>query len=176
MWYRCSSFSPRFGSTLPARLGLPPLDADSNLAEGIVVRAAREPLSAPRRMFKVKIPEFAETRYVHDDWRSARAGGCDAGGGPSFSERAAHLRWEALAAVTEQRLASVISKVGCVDAADRAACRRLLQLFVEDVEAELVEEALVEAPGALRTEHPEVYHALERASRPLVAAHLRRRG
>ncbi|MBC8143139.1 MAG: RNA ligase, partial [Armatimonadetes bacterium] len=44
---RATDFSPRFDSTIPATLGLPPLPKGTNLAEGIVVRPVREIAGLP---------------------------------------------------------------------------------------------------------------------------------
>ena len=177
-------YNPRFTSTLPARLGLPPLGDDPNLAEGIVVRPAREPNDGSRRLVKIKIPEFSEKQYQNEGWRAARfgkggsggsggSGGAGGAGAHGWADATATLRFEMLAAVSEQRLASVLSKIGRVEAADRAACRQLLDAFIMDVEEALVEDGLLDAAGQLRVRHSDVHEELERESRKLCAASLR---
>merc|ERR1712060_967633 len=58
-----------------------------------------------------------------------------AGGGGHASALAAEdlARMEMTSLITEQRLANVTSKIGRVDPADRAACRKLLDDLKEDV-------------------------------------------
>ena len=123
----CLDVPVRFSSHVPAMLGLPSLASlgTPNLAEGVVVRMASEvkgskPGAGPkgkgpalaqrghaRAMFKRKIAEFSEKQYQNSGWKEAKAGGGSSG--PSGEEL---LRLEMLAAVTEQRVAAVASKVG----------------------------------------------------------------
>ena len=167
----CLDVPIRFASRVPAMLGLPSLPdvGVPNLAEGVVVRAARE--AAPglvgggkaatgkggaRAMFKRKIEEFSEKMYRNDDWKEARGGGSgggsggNGGGGGGGADEEELLRYEMLAAVTENRLAAVVSKVGRVNVTDRAACRALLDLFVDDVIEQLEADGLVPSAAALQ--------------------------
>ena len=103
----CLHFPARFGTHLPATLGLPALEDDPNWAEGIVVRPAQEPAvwpavcsSGDRRLVKIKIPEFSEKQYANDGWRASRNGRATAassGCGMSWSDEVANLRYEMLA-------------------------------------------------------------------------------
>jgi Rnl2 family RNA ligase len=131
-----SDFDIRFTSTVPKRLGLPALEGP-NLAEGIVIRSARE-VPDPRKKrqcVKRKIPEFAEARYDNPEWKAGRSGGASTA--PPESEV---LRYELLANVTQQRLANAVSKHGRLDPNDRDGCRQLLRAFEEDVLEALVED------------------------------------
>eukprot|EP00428_Durinskia_dybowskii_P024301 CAMPEP_0170246778 /NCGR_PEP_ID=MMETSP0116_2-20130129/23176_1 /TAXON_ID=400756 /ORGANISM="Durinskia baltica, Strain CSIRO CS-38" /LENGTH=408 /DNA_ID=CAMNT_0010497655 /DNA_START=91 /DNA_END=1317 /DNA_ORIENTATION=+ len=140
----CLEFDYEFETTIPPLLGLPalPLGAAGggdgrNLAEGVVVRPAREPRSlrgsrssrGARGLFKRKIAAFSESQYQNNDWRQGKAGG---GGAGQIGEESL-VEYEIIALVTQQRLANVLSKTGRVDSTDRAACRALLQAFKDDV-------------------------------------------
>jgi Rnl2 family RNA ligase len=169
----------RFSSRVPSMLRLPMLPelGMHNLAEGVVVRMAREAVACEsaigskgkggaRMMFKRKIAQFSEKQYQNEGWRDARdaVGG---GGGPSQAEL---VRWEMLAAVSEPRLAAVASKVGRISLEDRAACRALLDLFQQDVIEALVADGCI-LPG--ETLSQSLAAELEAAARPLVARWLR---
>lgn len=178
----CLAHPVRFESGLPATLGLPRIP--ENWAEGVVLRPARESAAgarASRGMLKIKIPEFSEKQYQNEGWRDARhggkaSGGGGAGGGPGegWASAEASLRYEMLAAVNEQRLASVQSKRGFVDAADRQACRRVLDDLMCDVEEALIEDGLLPGePGVLRRRHAELHCELECTARKLVVRYLR---
>mmetsp|Transcript_43454 Transcript_43454/g.70415 ORF Transcript_43454/g.70415 Transcript_43454/m.70415 type:complete len:402 (-) Transcript_43454:87-1292(-) len=141
----CLDQPVEFVTTLPARLGLPPLECQ-NLAEGLVVRPIQEPFlrSSPaissgkeshRGLFKRKIPAFSERRYQNDDWRKGKAGG---GFTVAVSDEEL-ARMEVLALVTEQRLANVLSKIGRIDPSNKPACIQLLEDFKADVQEELGE-------------------------------------
>ena len=166
-------------SRVPSMLRLPMLPelGMHNLAEGVVVRMAREAVACEsaigskgkggaRMMFKRKIAQFSEKQYQNEGWRDARdaVGG---GGGPSQAEL---VRWEMLAAVSEPRLAAVASKVGRISLEDRAACRALLDLFQQDVIEALVADGCI-LPG--ETLSQSLAAELEAAARPLVARWLR---
>merc|ERR1712048_462441 len=129
----CLDFDIEFETTIPLRLGLPPLPpgaggAATNLAEGVVIRPQKEPLKragagvgrkeSARGLFKQKIPAFSEKRYQNDDWRKGKAGGMGVAAAVSDIEKS---RYEIIASVTETRLAAVLSKTGRVDAANKEA-------------------------------------------------------
>merc|ERR1712176_73451 len=139
----CLDFNIEFETTVPLRLGLPPIPLVSavesrNLAEGVVIRPCVEPavrLSSSRKesgrgLFKRKIEAFCEKRYQNDNWRKGKAGGT---GCASVLTDGEVIKYEILAYVTEQRLANVLSKIGRVDPHDKEACCRLLEDFKEDV-------------------------------------------
>jgi len=88
------------------------------------------------------------------------------------------LRYELIAAVTEQRLAAVLSKTGEVDTHDRTACRELLNDFEADVVESLVTDGLVDSDEAFWVgagAAAGLSGELDRMSRNLVASALRRR-
>lgn len=136
----CNSFPNRFDSTIPARFGLSPL-SEPNLAEGVVIRPAREPLHGNNRgLFKSKIPEFQEDkRYQNPNYKSSRNGG---GNRQLFMGKIDLVRMEVMAQVTEQRLAAVLSKIGRVDPKDTTACKALLRAFKKDIRQSLAEDDL----------------------------------
>jgi len=141
----CLDFPIEYETTIPVRLGLPPLSAcnntsERNLAEGVVVRPLMEPPArcttglragkeSLRGLFKRKIAAFSEKRYQNDDWKKGKAGG----GGTVTTNEEELAALEIAACVTEQRLANVLSKTGRVDPKDRDACRSLLEDFQQDV-------------------------------------------
>lgn len=150
----CLEIPYEFETTVPARLGLPPLPpgSDVNLAEGVVIRPAKEPRQPQtttvnfkdslRGLFKRKPAAFSERQYQNDD---GKAGGSQE-----------DLAWiEISALITEQRLANVLSKTGRVDPTDDRAFRQLLKDFKEDVVDELgdgTEAQLLRESPALQVE------------------------
>jgi len=182
----CLDYPIEFTSTIPGLLGLPALPPadEKNLAEGVVVRPFREPpkrqsssssktgKESGRGLFKRKIEAFSEKRYQNDDWKKGKAGG--GGQAPVMSsEDLASL--EVAALVTEQRLANVLSKIGRVDAADKQACREVLQGLKDDVA-----EALDPAEAQVLQSSQQVQEELDSLCRKLItrelAPRLRRRG
>mmetsp|Transcript_61498 Transcript_61498/g.170520 ORF Transcript_61498/g.170520 Transcript_61498/m.170520 type:complete len:418 (-) Transcript_61498:52-1305(-) len=186
----CLDFPIEFETTVPARLGLPALPSSAatgrNVAEGVVVRPCREPRGAgggagapavpaaragkesARGLFKRKIEAFSEKRYQNDDWRRGKAGG--AGAAPALSEEDLALI-EIQAAVTEQRLANVLSKVGRVDPLDQRACRRLLDDFKADVA-----ESLEDADERLLSQSTALQEQLDQLCRDMIKQDFVRRG
>lgn len=165
----CLESPIRFSSRLPARLGLPSLE-DDNLAEGVVVRTAREGLPL-RTLLKRKIDEFGETRYSSLNWAAAKSGGARAASGPHDL-----LRYEAMARVTESRFEAVESKTGRLDAADKVACRKVLEDFKEDVRLALVEDGVASSEAALAEAlSQELCDELDRACRGLIGSVVGRR-
>jgi hypothetical protein len=103
------AWSVGFDSTLPARLGLPPLPGP-NRAEGVIIRPVQTAWVDTRKgrarpFLKKKIPDFAETAAFHQ----ARAWG---GGRRGQETPRAVAERLALAALTPARLASARSQVG----------------------------------------------------------------
>lgn len=108
-WERATDFSPRFDSTIPATLGLPPLPTGTNLAEGIVVRPLREIAGlAVRPLLKVKITEFAEDVRFHEAQKWDAPTEVSRG----YNDALDRMKWAAYNRVTENRLNAAISKVG----------------------------------------------------------------
>lgn len=129
-----------FESTLPARLGLPPLDAP-NLAEGVVVRPTRELVLQGRKgplrpLIKRKIAAFAEAPEYHAGQAWSRPA-------PDPGERLAALERALLERLTPARVDAAISKQGLGFLRDPHAEEALLIEFTEDTWA-----ALEEARGA----------------------------
>lgn len=137
-WEEALAFDHRFVSTIPALLGMPPLDdarAATNLAEGVVIKAVHEDDVAKRRVVKRKIDDFAER--VRDEAAVARRQQVAAEDGACLSrecdaERLQLWRFEVLANVCSQRLDSVLSKEGALDLSNPTECRRLVKLLVDD--------------------------------------------
>lgn len=98
-----------FESTLPARLGLPPLD-HANLAEGVVVRPTQELVLRGRRgplrpLIKRKIPAFAEAPLYHQGQAWALHA-------PDPGQRLEALERALLERLTPARVDAAISKQG----------------------------------------------------------------
>ena len=91
-----SEYRLGFDSTIPSRLGLPPLPKGSNKAEGIVIRSMTK-----RFLTKLKIVEFAETETA------------ELYSNNSMSKE--ELQTIGLKMVTENRLNSAISKIGSLE-------------------------------------------------------------
>lgn len=134
-----------FDSTIPARLGLPPLGRD-NHAEGVVLK----PMEAftmgaegrrSRPILKRKIAAFAEDDRFHraEAWAEA----------PTDASPRGRLEWLVAALVTDNRLDNALSKVGSVTAEDLDGMIELEELLVDDVreQLELLEGDAVAALG-----------------------------
>lgn len=153
---KCVAAPLEFDSTMPARLGMPPLPSGSNVAEGFVVRPARlahltEAQHATatgggrrRLLFKRKHPRFEERVAVSEQAAKHGAGAGAAGGAVASLRPEQLLEWELSALVNVQRLDSAVSKVGRpgrepkgggaeAAAAWRKAARRVLAEMVCDV-------------------------------------------
>ncbi|MCB9703853.1 MAG: RNA ligase [Myxococcales bacterium] len=122
-----------FDSTIPARLGLPPL-ARPNAAEGVVIRplpaiTLGEGAARSRPLLKRKIAAFAEDRRFHgaSAWASPPIGA-----GPL-----ALLEWTVDALLSEQRLESAISKVGRPAPGDLEAMIEIEALVIDDLREHL---------------------------------------
>lgn len=178
----CLDFEIEFNTTIPERLGYPPLlsgasESPDNLAEGVVIRPQHEPHQPPRAgagrkesargLFKRKIASFSEKRYQNDDWKKGKAGG--GGVAPVITDEESS-RYEIMANVTEARLAAVLSKIGRVDPADKEACLKLLEDFKEDVREAL--EALEEQDAHALRSSPDLQQDLDQWSRQLITREL----
>eukprot|EP00932_Pfiesteria_piscicida_P001737 SRR837773.11685.p2 GENE.SRR837773.11685~~SRR837773.11685.p2 ORF type:complete len:263 (-),score=120.96 SRR837773.11685:8-712(-) len=174
-----------FESTIPARLGLPPLDGDAdgerNLAEGVVVRPSREPAvsaggaaragggkESARGLFKRKIEAFSEKRYQNTDWKKGKSGG---GGINQGMQEEEITLVEIQASVTDQRLAAVMSKIGRVDPHDKEALARLLADFEADVQ-----EALEEADAQRLRQSRPLQEQLRRLSKEVINEYFKQQG
>lgn len=131
------AFPLGFESHVPAQLGLPPLPT-GNRAEGVVVKPLRDvaldgAAERFRPILKRKIPEFAEDKRYRGatKWEPSR----DRPG--EWRPALADLRQHASDLVTDARLASAISKVGRLTAADPPRVQAVTELLVEDIAAQL---------------------------------------
>ncbi|MEZ4449259.1 MAG: RNA ligase family protein [Nannocystaceae bacterium] len=118
-----------FDSTLPRRLGLPPL-AGPNPAEGVVIRPLTELLVGPegarrRPLLKRKIAVFAEDRRFHGASAWSAQG--------STTSPLERLTAAALAMINDPRLDSARSKLGPLATGDLDALAELDTAIREDV-------------------------------------------
>eukprot|EP00803_Ostreobium_quekettii_P002179 evm.model.scf_1526.6 EVM.evm.TU.scf_1526.6 scf_1526:37916-39341(-) len=141
-----------FDSTLPRRLGLPPLPSGTNKAEGVVIKPhdatnlIPTPKGPRRPILKRKLEDFAETRRrIHPEPAKA-SWAC----GPEQL-----LMYEAEAMMTQQRAVAAWSKVGGGD----------LGAVEESVAADVV--------GELRAEHGELWGRCGEEGRARVEAGVR---
>jgi Rnl2 family RNA ligase len=129
------SYPIEFTTTLPGRLGLPPLP-EPNLAEGVVIKPTREldlrdAAGHPvRPILKRKIAIFAEDARFHgaERWARVPASQLDA--------LRQHISW----LINEPRLAAARSKIGPVRPGDRAVRAELAARVIEDIETQLDED------------------------------------
>ncbi|HEY1012377.1 MAG TPA: RNA ligase family protein [Herpetosiphonaceae bacterium] len=152
------AYPERFESTVPRRLGLPPL-AQPNLAEGVVIKPLGELLGdGPRGPFrpvlKKKIAEFAEDARFH------QAAKPRAGGGAGGAE--ADLAFAAFNLITENRLRAALSKLGYRRPGQPSRGAELFGLLVDEV------------LETLRAARGEEWAALPEAGRAALAAFVRR--
>lgn len=134
-WAEALAYPLGFGSTWPARLGLPPLAAP-NEAEGVVIKPLRElGWERPRPTLKRKLARFAEDARFHEakPWREARK---KEELGPGLAPLDA-LEWEVSSRLNANRLDATLSKLGLPrDERARAhALEALLAEVMEEVEA-----------------------------------------
>lgn len=129
------NYPRRFTTTIPGRLGLPPLDTP-NIAEGVVLKpmrsfqfpSAKGPI---RPILKMKIAEFVEDARYHQAEKWAKKPETYQG-----SYLLNELEWDITMLVTENRLNNAISKVGHLT--DQTA-DEIKHLLKEDTEEELTQ-------------------------------------
>lgn len=140
----------QFQTALPRELGLPPIH--DNFAEGLVLRPAVEPAPEHARMdrglVKAKVPFFDEIQYTNADWKVAKQGA----GGTAYAEpsSAELVVVESQARACQQRLDSVLSKLGRLQVSRWGAFGNTLAAFEEDVADALVDDGVVEDRAALQ--------------------------
>lgn len=163
-WQQAQAHPVGFDSTLPARLGLPPLPRGSNPAEGVVMRPVESVTVETKRglarpALKKKIASFAEDRRYHQAqaWEGV---GPQREGALDEATATAMWSWELKARVNEMRVHSAISKQGRPSLGDVGALEGLKQMIFEDVFDE-VDEA-----------HPELRPTLGVEARASVEAEL----
>lgn len=153
-WADALAYNIDFDSTIPARLGLPPLEV--NRAEGVVIKPADATLfDGIRPVLKRKIEAFAEDARFHgaQAWREPVA----SHELPALSL----LEWEVLSRLNAARLDSAISKVGRPrDAADQRV-------------AAVVDEVARDVEGEVAQAHEGLWRALKADERALLLEVLR---
>ena len=118
-----------FDSTIPGRLGLPPLDVP-NAAEGIVIKPVKTVYvetgkGLVRPVLKKKIAAFAEdARYSQAEAWSQAAQGADP---------LTILEWEMGHLINPNRVNSALSKLGRLAPRDEGAVEALRKMVVDDV-------------------------------------------
>lgn len=160
------SYPIEFMSTIPARLGLPPLSQD-NKAEGVVIKPLKA-LTIPtkkgpiRPIFKRKIAAFAEDRRFHQAQKWAL---------PVSAFQPSNLdllKWESLNQLTVNRLRSAISKLGYRGPHEPSKSHQLFHLLIADV----LEQLEINQSNLLATLSPaekrELLTAIEQEARPLL--------
>ncbi len=112
-WEQALAYEVGFDSTIPARLGLPPMPKGSNKAEGVVIKPVETVYIETRKgrarpILKKKIPEFIEDRRYHQaqPWPEPKAGW------ESQVDPLALLEWELLSRLNPARVQSAVSKQG----------------------------------------------------------------
>ncbi len=147
-----------FDSTIPERHNLPALPPGTNLAEGVVLRPARELNWAPeqRPLIKLKSPRFAEDARYHQatNWSAARAH-LEPG-----AQALDTLEWAATSRLTPPRVQAAMSKIGRPQGADDPLC------------AEIVEEVLADIFDDLRATHARDLLAISHEDLALLRASL----
>ena len=108
------NFPLGFKTTIPAKLGLPPLpEGISNIAEGIVVKPLKNTMfetmkGIKRAIFKRKVDGFRERKPRGPRQKLFNAHGSSDETPPDYEV----MKYEMLALVTEQRVVNAISKLG----------------------------------------------------------------
>ena len=153
------AFDIRFSSTIPARLGYPPL-AEKNWAEGIVLRPEQSvwiqsPKGLIRPLLKRKIPEFSEdqrysgaTKKELDPQKKALA-----------NYALDLLEWSMKPLLNKNRLNNALSKVGHPEAGHKKQLKELEELLRADVIEEL-QQGQAEAWQSLNTNDRELFLTL----------------
>lgn len=114
------NFPLGFNSTIPAKLGLPPLPEDiKNTAEGVVVKPLKNTViecrtGMKRVIFKRKVKGFCERRPRKKDF-TAKEKQCSRDKG---QQDYLLIKYELFALVTEQRVVNTISKLGLPEESD----------------------------------------------------------
>ncbi|QJB38349.1 2'-5' RNA ligase [Chitinophaga oryzae] len=128
-WNEALNFNTRIFSTVPAQLQLPELAA--NLIEGVVIKPLHHSgLTSldTRPVIKLKNPEFDEEEKFHEAEKWSFI--------PEVSSRSAQLSFlvdEMARYITKNRLDSVLSKTGRLDAADKQRLEEVRREFLDDV-------------------------------------------
>lgn len=126
-----------FSSTIPRRLGLPELD-EPNLAEGLVIRPARERVietdAGPvRPLIKRKIASFSEDRRFHQarDWSKNPSKLAELSGALDL------LEWEGVNRINSARIQAAVSKIGRPTSAEDVLYDEVVEEVLRDVFEEL---------------------------------------
>ncbi len=124
------NFDIKIDSTIPKRLGLPPL-ANKNTIEGIVVKPLNNLPSFfehgnQRPVLKIKNQQFKES----DEYTQAQKWSYIP---QNFEEEISLLMPEILSFLNENRLNSTVSKIGALDKQNPERIAQISQLLLEDV-------------------------------------------
>ncbi|WP_411972403.1 RNA ligase family protein [Sphingobacterium sp. Lzh-3] len=123
------NFNLRMNSSIPGRLGLPELK--DNLIEGVVIKpydSEKMQLEQERPIIKLKNPEFNEQLKFHEAEKWSFI--------PDVSSKSENLSFLVAAMrtyVTQNRLNSVISKIGALDLSNVDRVRDLQSEFLADI-------------------------------------------
>lgn len=161
-----------FSSTIPRRLGLPPLPTE-NKAEGVVIKPLKTILlpggkGLTRPLLKRKIAEFAEDQRYHqaEKWAPPRL----------TTEQSALdlLTWEAFNLVTANRLQSAVSKSGALTPGDGKRAQQVFRLMVEDVLEQLEEQHAAALAELSPAERAQLTERIRQEVRALMKVHFSR--
>ncbi|ASZ13694.1 hypothetical protein KTO58_05750 [Chitinophaga pendula] len=128
-WNEALQFDTRIDSMIPGHFGLPVLNP--NLIEGIVVKPLSHsglPAPAVRPIIKIKNPEFDEEKKFHEAEKWSFIPDVI-----SLSEELSFLVEEMSNYITDNRLNSVLSKIGRLDEANEKRMSEIKAEFLEDV-------------------------------------------
>lgn len=153
-----------FESTIPLRLGLPPLE--NNKAEGIIIKPVttiyiETKKGLIRPILKKKIPDFAEDKRFHQaqNWSEQQK--------QSPDDSLSLLKWELFNLITQNRLQNAISKIGLIDHLPRQNSRALFREFIEDVLTELASQQPEQLQGLAGAHERELLAYLKEETRAL---------
>lgn len=174
-WAECIAYPLPFNSTVPARLGLPPLA--NNRAEGVVVKSLREMRfrtsqgGSTRAMIKKKIAEFTEDRRFHQAQKWVPPA-VPKGGLPPLTV----CLIEVDELLEHNRLAAAISKVGPLVARaeggkvvpHRQHMKEALAMLVADIETELQRKFSAELRALTPAERESLRASLSERAKALI--------
>eukprot|EP01124_Arcella_intermedia_P018786 TRINITY_DN25923_c0_g1_i1.p1 TRINITY_DN25923_c0_g1~~TRINITY_DN25923_c0_g1_i1.p1 ORF type:complete len:361 (+),score=99.29 TRINITY_DN25923_c0_g1_i1:65-1147(+) len=127
---KCIQFDLNFDSTIPSKLGLPPL-SQNNQAEGIVIKPLKEILvmqkkGPTRAIVKKKVPQFSEDSKFHqaEKWENKQN---------QTYQLVELIEWEIQPLANRNRLNNAISKIGNVQLEDKPRVRQLFDEYVQDI-------------------------------------------
>lgn len=153
---RCALYPVEFAPTIPATLGLPPIE--DNRAEGVIIRSRVSLPNRGRLLLKKKSAAWQETNPRHSRRRSRS-------GHRALSAAAAEILDEGIALICANRLRNVISRIGTIRVSDR---RQLCRALIRDARDELGTETICALPNP---EQRRVDLVLRQSAEALIDAH-----